>query len=190
MRRSRFSFQQAFHMASTLCFCLLRGNRHARGSVIYAENVCLTKDPSVHIITVSEQLIHDNREGDIVININYRDPRPIYEQIMDSVRRLVFSGAMAPEEKLPSVRELASRLAINPNTIQRAYRELENEGYIYSVSGKGSFIARCDEIDDGRKNELLQQFDAAASELEFLGVTRQELCRRLTEGGQQDGRRY
>ncbi len=122
-----------------------------------------------------------------MISINYRDPRPIYEQIMDSVRRLVISGAMVPEEKLPSVRELASRLAINPNTIQRAYRELESEGYIYSVSGKGSFIARRDEVDEGRKRELLKQFDAAASELEFLGVTREQLCNRLAEGGNQDG---
>lgn len=122
-----------------------------------------------------------------MISINYRDPRPIYEQIMDSVRRLVISGAMVPEEKLPSVRELASRLAINPNTIQRAYRELESEGYIYSVSGKGSFIARRDEVDESRKRELLRQFDAAASELEFLGVTREQLCIRLTEGGNQDG---
>lgn len=118
-----------------------------------------------------------------MISVNYRDPRPIYEQIMDNVRRLVISGAMVPEEKLPSVRELASQLAINPNTIQRAYRELESQGWIYSVSGKGSFIAQRGEVDESRRRTLLNQFDSAASELMFLGVTAQQLCARLTEGG-------
>ena len=121
-----------------------------------------------------------------MISVNYRDPRPIYEQIMDKVRRLVISGAMVPEEKLPSVRELASQLAINPNTIQRAYRELESQGWIYSVSGKGSFIAQRGEVDESRKRTLLSQFDAAASELMFLGVTAQQLCARLTEGGKRN----
>lgn len=122
-----------------------------------------------------------------MISINYRDPRPIYEQIMDSVRKLVISGALAPEEKLPSVRELAGQLAINPNTIQRAYRELESEGYIYSVSGKGSFVTQRHEVDEGRRKELLRQFDSVADELDFLGVSRQELCKRLMEGGQENG---
>ncbi len=117
----------------------------------------------------------------LVISINYRDPRPIYEQIMDSVRRLVISGAMQPEEKLPSVRELASQLAINPNTIQRAYRELEAEGYIYSVAGKGSYITRRDEVEDSRRQELLDRFDTAAKELRFLGMSRQALVKHLEE---------
>ena len=75
--------------------------------------------------------------GEDVISLNYRDSRPIYEQIKDGLRRLIVTGAMAPDEKLPSVRALATQLSINPNTIQRAYNELENEGYIYSVPGKG-----------------------------------------------------
>ena len=76
-----------------------------------------------------------------MISINYRDPRPIYEQVKDGFRQLIFSGILKPDEKLPSVRELAGSLAINPNTIQRAYRELELEGCICSVPGKGSFVA-------------------------------------------------
>ena len=63
-----------------------------------------------------------------MITLNYRDARPIYEQVRDGLRRLIVSGAIADGEKLPSVRALASQLAINPNTIQRAYRELESEG--------------------------------------------------------------
>ena len=71
-----------------------------------------------------------------MLQLNYRDPRPIYEQIKDGIRTLLVSGALPPDNRLPSVRELAMQLAINPYTIQRAYRELENEGYIYSVPGK------------------------------------------------------
>ena len=79
-----------------------------------------------------------------MISINFRDSRPIYEQVKDSLRRLIVSGALPPDEKLPSVRELASQLVINPNTIQRAYRELEHEGYIVSVPGTGSFARQAD----------------------------------------------
>ena len=76
-----------------------------------------------------------------MISLNYRDSRPIYEQIRDGLRKLIVTGALGADEKLPSVRALAAQLAINPNTIQRAYNELEGEGYIYSVPGKGSFAA-------------------------------------------------
>lgn len=104
-----------------------------------------------------------------MIELNYRDARPIYEQIKDGIRRLVMSGAVRPDEKLPSVRELASSLAINPNTIQRAYRELEKEGYLYTVSGRGSFAAPVQEIAEERKQKLYHQFEEAAQELLYLG---------------------
>ena len=76
-----------------------------------------------------------------MLSINYKDPRPIYEQVRDALRQLILSGAIAPGEKLPSVRELAASLAINPNTIQRSYRELEALGLINTVPGKGAFAA-------------------------------------------------
>ena len=76
-----------------------------------------------------------------MIQINYHDSRPIYEKVKDSLRQLILSGALPEGDRLPSVRELAVSLTINPNTIQRAYRELEQEGYIVSVPGKGSFVA-------------------------------------------------
>ena len=81
-----------------------------------------------------------------MVQLNYRDAKPIYEQIKDGLRKLVVSKALDTGERLPSVRELASQLAINPNTIQRAYRELENEGYIYTVAGKGTFVAENTDI--------------------------------------------
>ena len=111
-----------------------------------------------------------------MISLNYRDSRPIYEQIKDGLRKLIVTGAMAPDEKLPSVRALATQLSINPNTIQRAYNELEGEGYIYSVPGKGSFAAGNTGADESRRKELLEKLRELAAELKYLGVTGEELA--------------
>ena len=114
-----------------------------------------------------------------MISLNYRDSRPIYEQIKEGFQRLILSGVLSPGDKLPSVRELAAELAINPNTIQRAYRELEAEGFTYSIAGKGSFAAQLSEVTDTHREELLEAFDAAATELMQLGMTEPELSKRL-----------
>ena len=120
-----------------------------------------------------------------MVTINYRDGRPIYEQVKDDLRRLVVTGAMRPGEKLPSVRELAVSLAINPNTIQRAYRELESEGYIVSVPGKGSFVCDGDQAARARRQELLDRFDKLVGEMEQLGIPRRQLMDILKEGEKQ-----
>ena len=114
-----------------------------------------------------------------MIQINYRDTRPFYQQIKDNVRHLVVSGALTKDDKLPSVRELAASLAINPNTIQRAYRELENEGYIYTLPGKGTFAAEMDHTNQIRQQELLPQFDKIVSELLYLSMPVNELTNRI-----------
>ena len=110
-----------------------------------------------------------------MISLNYRDSRPIYEQIRDGFKRLIATGAIGPDEKLPSVRALATQLSINPNTIQRAYAELESEGYTYSIPGKGSFAASRVEADQARRAELKAQFRALAAEMLSLGMTEEEL---------------
>ena len=110
-----------------------------------------------------------------MISLNYRDSRPIYEQIRDGLRKLIVTGALATDEKLPSVRALAAQLAINPNTIQRAYNELEQEGYVYSVPGKGSFAAGNAGAGAQRKKELEAQLRETVRELRYLGVGREEL---------------
>ena len=110
-----------------------------------------------------------------MLSINYRDPRPIYEQVRDSLRQLILSGAMEPGEKLPSVRTLASSLAINPNTIQRAYRELEQLGLIYTVAGKGAFVAEDSAAKGKRKQEILDTVSAGLRELKMLGAEKEEL---------------
>jgi len=114
-----------------------------------------------------------------MIQLNYRDTRPFYQQIKDNVRQLVVSGALKKDEKLPSVRDMAASLAINPNTIQRAYRELESEGYIYTLSGKGTFVAEVDHSNQFRQQERLPQFDKIVSELLYLSMPVNDLTNRI-----------
>ena len=118
-----------------------------------------------------------------LLSINYRDPRPIYEQIRDGLQKLILTGVYAPGEKLPSVRELAQELAINPNTIQRAYRELEQGGFIDSVPGKGNFAALKDAATAKRRTELLTRLRETAAELRALGTAEAEIQAALNEGG-------
>ena len=115
-----------------------------------------------------------------MIQLNYRDARPIYTQITDGFRDQILAGILQPGDKLPSVRELASTLTINPNTIQRAYRELESQGWIATVPGKGCFV--CGAPETGVKATLLEEFDTLTQRLLMLGITRQELICRLQEG--------
>lgn len=124
-----------------------------------------------------------------MIQLNYRDPKPIYEQIKDGFRKMIITKLILKDEKLPSVRELASELVINPNTIQRAYRELEAEGYIYTVSGKGSFVADVGDIIAGRNEELLDRFDDIVKELLYLLGDKEELKKRIDDiakGGEEE----
>ncbi len=120
-----------------------------------------------------------------MISLNYRDSRPIYEQIKDGLRKLIVTGALRSDEKLPSVRQLATQLAINPNTIQRAYTELEKEGFIYSVPGKGSFAAETGGRNEARRQELFAELRSLSAELRLLGVTAQELMD-LVRGGNEN----
>ncbi|NMA15033.1 MAG: GntR family transcriptional regulator, partial [Clostridia bacterium] len=76
-----------------------------------------------------------------MFQLDFRDRRPIYEQIKDNIKELIISGILKPDERIPSIRELAQTLTINPNTIQKAYKDLEAEGFIYSVRAKGNFVA-------------------------------------------------
>lgn len=148
----------------------------------------MTEKRECDILTVLIQLIRlrrpldrRGREGEAMISLNYRDSRPIYEQIKDGLRKLIVTGALRADDKLPSVRALAQQLSINPNTIQRTYNELEGEGYIYSVPGKGSFAASVAGADTERKRELLARVREMLSELRYLGVSRKELLALLDE---------
>lgn len=120
-----------------------------------------------------------------MIQLNYRDVRPFYVQIKDEIRRMVIAGAVEADEKLPSVRELAASLTINPNTIQRAYRELEQEGYIYRLQGKGTYASPQVRVQDERVKKLRLQYEQVVSELLYLNISRQELLQWMDELGQE-----
>ena len=111
--------------------------------------------------------------------LDHRDSRPIYTQIIDHYRELIAAGVLLPGEKLPSVRELAVELAINPNTIQRAYRTLEMEGWIATVPGKGCFACGSPSALEKERERLLKTFDETASALLALGVTPEALSQRI-----------
>lgn len=137
-------------------------------------------------ITLIQTLYGDGRRGDgRLIQLNYRDVRPFYEQIKDEIRRLVIAGAVEADEKLPSVRELAARLAINPNTIQRAYHDLEQEGYIYRVRGKGTYAAPQAQVQDERVRMLQEQYEQVVTELLYLNIPKEVLRQWMDELGQE-----
>ena len=114
-----------------------------------------------------------------MVNLNYRDARPIYSQIVDGFREQIAAGILRPGDRLPSVRELATTLTINPNTIQRAYRELEAEGLIESLAGKGSFV--CHQSMPGE--ETLAAFDTMVASLLEQGISEDALIQRIRQGG-------
>lgn len=115
-----------------------------------------------------------------MINLDFRNPSPIYIQIRDGFKKLIISGSLAENEPLPSVRRLASEMAINPNTIQRAYSELEAEGFTYSIPGKGSFVAETGGKKSARKAELIFRLRDIFAELRQLGATQDEI-KKLTD---------
>ena len=102
--------------------------------------------------------------------INYRDARPIYEQIADHYKQLILSGVMQEDEQMPSVRALAVELATNPNTIQKAYAELTREGFMYTVKGKGNFVAGNPNLMDKKKDELKNRLSEIRKEGAQLGI--------------------
>ena len=118
-----------------------------------------------------------------MMHLNYRDARPIYVQIMDNYRNQIKARILQTGDKLPSVRELASQLAINPNTIQRAYRELEMEGWIATVPGKGCFVCGIPGEAIQQQQDLLQEFDKVCAALLASGTTVDALIQRLQQEG-------
>lgn len=118
-----------------------------------------------------------------MVHLDYRDTRPIYAQIIDGFKEQIASGILQPGEKLPSVRELAAELAINPNTIQRAYRRLELEGWIATVPGKGCFVCEVDDHVSRERDHWYTAFDEATTSLLALGITKDQLIARIERGG-------
>ena len=114
-----------------------------------------------------------------MIQLTYKEARPLYEQIKESIRKMVISNAFLADEKLPSVREMASQLAVNPNAIERAYQELEQDGYVYRRKDEGTFVAKENRVNEMRRRELMQKFDLVVRELSELSVSSNELAERV-----------
>ncbi len=117
-----------------------------------------------------------------MIIIDYKDRRPIYEQVVERLEELILKGVLEPGSQLPSVRNLAMELSINPNTIQRAYMELERRRFIYSVKGKGSFIADNENLIDIKKEELLDKLGAVIKEAKEIGISKEQIIAKVNEG--------
>ena len=121
-----------------------------------------------------------------MIQRDYRDVRPIYAQVIDGFKEQITAGILLPGDKLPSVRELAASLTINPNTIQRSYRQLETEGWIVTVPGKGCFVCSDEHLAEEEKKRLLTALDACVDSLIAFGISRDALIAHIRKGGKEN----
>ncbi len=119
-----------------------------------------------------------------MIVVDYKDTRPIYEQIIEKFQNLILSGALPVDEQLPSVRKLAMELSINPNTIQKAYTELERRGFIYTVKGKGNFVTFKEELMEYKKKEIKKKLDDVVAEANEVGIAKTAIIYYLQNGGE------
>lgn len=110
-----------------------------------------------------------------MIILDYKDTRPIYEQICEKFKVLILKGVLVPDEQMPSVRNLAMELSINPNTIQRAYAELERENFIYTVKGRGNFVADTQKLLAQKREICMKNLQAQIEEAMEYGITREEI---------------
>ncbi|AFV03456.1 Transcriptional regulator, GntR family [Dehalobacter sp. UNSWDHB] len=117
-----------------------------------------------------------------MFQLDYLDHRPLYEQIKEKLKALIISGVLKPNERVPSVREMAQSLTINPNTIQKAYKDLELEGYIYAIRAKGSFVTPfADKVNQARRGDLMLEIDKLISELAYMNIPKEQLISRIEE---------
>ena len=126
-----------------------------------------------------------------MIVLDYRDRRPLYEQVAERLQEMMFNGVLPQDAQLPSVRSLATDLSINPNTIQRAYGELERQGYIYSVKGRGSFVADNRQIRERKRQEIWDQLELLIRDAKGTGITMLEFQEQVIQsyGSEEGGNR-
>ncbi len=116
-----------------------------------------------------------------MILLDYKDRRPIYEQVIERFQQMILCGALQPGDAMPSVRSLAMELSLNPNTIQRAYQELERNGYIYSIKGKGSFVSEIQDAAESKRRELKEGLKSTVEKALAAGISEAELKDMLAE---------
>lgn len=123
-----------------------------------------------------------------MIILDYQDRRPIYEQVVEKFRILIINGVLPPESQMPSVRQLAMELSVNPNTIQRAYMELEQQGFIYPVKGRGNFVADISAISKASKEQYEIDLRELVHKGRTLGFTEEELNIIIRECYKEEGK--
>lgn len=116
-----------------------------------------------------------------MILLDYRDKRPIYEQVVEKLERLIVSGGLEPLTKMPSVRSLAMELSVNPNTVQRAYAQLEQDGYLYTVSGRGTFVTAENEWRENKQGKVLKEWQGITRQAKEAGISREQLQEALQD---------
>lgn len=117
-----------------------------------------------------------------MINLDYQSRTPIYEQIINEIEKFVSLGILKPKEQILSIREMASTLGINPNTVKKAYSELENRGVIQTISTKGTFIAQdTDKVKSEKIDSEINEIKKKIVELEKLGITKEEIIKKINE---------
>ncbi len=114
-----------------------------------------------------------------MILLDYRDKRPIYEQVVEKLERLIASGGLEPLTKMPSVRSLAMELSVNPNTVQRAYAQLEQDGYLYTVSGRGSFVTAESDWRENKQGKVLREWKNVTIQAREAGLSMEQLSEQL-----------
>lgn len=107
--------------------------------------------------------------------IDYQDKRPIYEQVVEKMQNLIVKGALEADSKLPSVRTFAMELSINPNTIQRAYAELEKNGFIYTVKGRGNFVSNRTVWEKEEEEDTIKKVKDSIQAAVQLGIDKKEI---------------
>ena len=121
-----------------------------------------------------------------MIILDYQDRRPIYEQVVEKIQLLIVRGVLAPNSQLPSVRKLATELSINPNTIQRAYAELEQQGFIYPVKGRGNFVSPDAELIQKQKEYYFKDLKKVVRLCKKLGISKDQLLERAAAYYEED----
>lgn len=115
-----------------------------------------------------------------MFKIDLKIRTPIYEQIVNNFKNLIITGTLKEDDKIPSVREMSKILSVNPNTIQKAYKELEAKGYFYTESNQGSFVKKV-EIEKEKVEKLYSQIKEIILELKYLGETSEKIERRIND---------
>lgn len=122
-----------------------------------------------------------------MIIIDYKDTRPIYEQIVEKFKDLMLKGILTADEQMPSVRNLAMELSINPNTIQKAYSELERQGFLYTVKGRGNFVSGDRNLVRSRQLEYLEQIKELAAAAMDIGLRKTDILEAISKLSESDG---